>query len=473
MTFGSALRDLTAICRVKRGNLADALGYDASYVSRWVNGIKLPAIGNNDALLPDIAAYIAQNSTPENRRKAAFHFSLDCDPENADGFAGAVADLLARAYHDTKQQQAGAARTGRENAVLSQAKETGIFPETIFDALRGLPPGKPVEMICTMPIHTQFKNNEQFFRQVRASLPPKTDIHILQFVDPKDIAARLNTSCRSFFYLMGSPQQVEYDFYELPAQRPNGIYCFLVRDGLLLQYLREPISEDLLMLESADSSLVGHYCAAVDTYIMNRSAMAGRPDMGKLLSNQYFLDYFMQPRCRCLLRNMYPLFFPEELEQQLLAKSRDQGRQMGLFLDGSRFFETMILYKPAFVDYLYTGRLMAFGHMVQIPKKARLRHLQHMLEMLSRQTTENLFILSAQNRICNYEDLNTSLFTSRNAAFAVKLAEGRNTVSYTVSSNSMIGHINTFLDHLQDLPPEECLRGADALDYIERCTKLL
>ena len=58
MTFGRTLQELTRLCGVKRCNLADALGYDPSYISRWINGVKHPSLRSNDALpaqirLPD------------------------------------------------------------------------------------------------------------------------------------------------------------------------------------------------------------------------------------------------------------------------------------------------------------------------------------------------------------------------------------------------------------------------------------
>lgn len=50
MTFGRTLQELTRLCGVKRCNLADALGYDPSYISRWINGVKHPSLRSNDAL---------------------------------------------------------------------------------------------------------------------------------------------------------------------------------------------------------------------------------------------------------------------------------------------------------------------------------------------------------------------------------------------------------------------------------------
>ena len=72
MTFGRTLQELTRLCGVKRCNLADALGYDPSYISRWINGIKHPSLRSNDALPAQIAAGTgATISFEEDPAKAA------------------------------------------------------------------------------------------------------------------------------------------------------------------------------------------------------------------------------------------------------------------------------------------------------------------------------------------------------------------------------------------------------------------
>lgn len=475
MTFGTTLRELTQLCGVKRCNLAAALGYDPSYVSRWINDVKLPANTEHNALLRNIAAYLSENAPREAREKIIHRFSLEPTVFEDAPFTQALETLLTEAYRISRAAASPSRpKTGRENAVLFRAKDTGSIPESIFDVLRNRAVhDTQVDMFCTMPIHVLFKSNDPFFRRIRATLPEDTEIHVTQFVDMGDIAASLDASCRSFCYLMGSPYGIQYDFYELPPHRRNDSMSYLIRDGVLLQYLRSPFSKDLMLLETTDTELIAQYCSETKNYIMNRPAVNARPGIEKLLKTRYFLEYFMQPRCRCLLKQMHPLFFPEELQHRLLPWGRDRGEQLGLFLDGSRFFESMILFKSAFVDYLYTGRLMAFGRTFVIPREDRMVHLRYMLDKLSQNQENRLFILSTQNDICNFEDLPTSLFLSRSAAFALKNDAGRDRVMYTVTSAPMIGHLNTWLDHIESLPAGQCLSGPDAIEYISRCIRLL
>ena len=50
MSFGSVLKSLLTVNDIKMYNLANALGYDKSYISKWVNGAKLPPSKDIDKL---------------------------------------------------------------------------------------------------------------------------------------------------------------------------------------------------------------------------------------------------------------------------------------------------------------------------------------------------------------------------------------------------------------------------------------
>ena len=420
MTFGRTLQELTRLCGVKRCNLADALGYDPSYISRWINGVKHPSLRSNDALPAQIAAYLTANAAPDVRARIAGQFDLRCDAADDAGFSAALASLLADTI--AADRAAGPERpqpTGAENAGLSPVKDIALFPEGIFMALQQAPSSARLDMICTMPIHMQFKNNDAFFRRVRGILSAGTALRVVQFVDMEDVSARTDSFCRSLCYLLGLGKQIRYEFYEFRASRTG--YVYLIRDALMLQYLREPFSREVYLLETADPALVGRYCAAADAYIRDRLPLAQAPNLQQLRRQQYFLDY---------------------------------------------------LYQLALVDYIYTGRLHFLGTVIDVPPEARREHLRSMIEQL-RRTPERLCILCTQNRVCNYDDLSVSVFVNQHAAFVLDGASGGAQPAYTVSSGAMVHQLNVWMDHFRKLPAAQRLTGQDAIDYLTRCMRLL
>ena len=125
---------------------------------------------------------------------------------------------------------------------------------------------------------------DAFFRRVRGILSAGTALRVVQFVDMEDVSARTDSFCRSLCYLLGLGKQIRYEFYEFRASRTG--YVYLIRDALMLQYLREPFSREVYLLETADPALVGRYCAAADAYIRGRLPLAQAPNLQQLRRQQ-------------------------------------------------------------------------------------------------------------------------------------------------------------------------------------------
>ena len=77
MTFGQTLRQLLTISGVKSAALASRLGYDTSYISRWISDIKLPSLKNNSRLFSQIAEGILEESDSSAREELRQTFCRD------------------------------------------------------------------------------------------------------------------------------------------------------------------------------------------------------------------------------------------------------------------------------------------------------------------------------------------------------------------------------------------------------------
>ena len=100
MTFGEALRQLQAIYNIKLGNLSDALGYDISYMSKWISGAKLPSAKSAEMTCDRIAAYIAQQNSEENQSLAISKLGIAASSAS---FENALSDRLYTLYLEQKK----------------------------------------------------------------------------------------------------------------------------------------------------------------------------------------------------------------------------------------------------------------------------------------------------------------------------------------------------------------------------------
>lgn len=99
--YAVLLKNILRYAHIKYGALADALGYDISYISKWINGIRLPTAKNIDSLNQNIAHYVA-NILIKNHMVDGFtkNFMLDCCNAK-DELSSEIYRLLISAYHQT------------------------------------------------------------------------------------------------------------------------------------------------------------------------------------------------------------------------------------------------------------------------------------------------------------------------------------------------------------------------------------
>ena len=79
MTFGQTLRQLLSVGGVKLTHLANGLGYDSSYVSRWINDIKSPSLKNNSELFFKISETIISCCTDSGLEQLREQYCPDGD----------------------------------------------------------------------------------------------------------------------------------------------------------------------------------------------------------------------------------------------------------------------------------------------------------------------------------------------------------------------------------------------------------
>lgn len=72
--FGKTLRALMDGAEVKEWALAEALSYDTTYISKWLNGSKLPSPRNAESVIRQIAGFLVrQQGGDESREQELFH----------------------------------------------------------------------------------------------------------------------------------------------------------------------------------------------------------------------------------------------------------------------------------------------------------------------------------------------------------------------------------------------------------------
>ena len=100
-TYPIALKKFMKFTKMKSVTLAEYIGYDVSYISKWINGAKLPSSRAIERVNEDAAALFAETIEKLDRRQdCCRYFSFPADTPD---LVFAISDYLSRAYRTSLQ----------------------------------------------------------------------------------------------------------------------------------------------------------------------------------------------------------------------------------------------------------------------------------------------------------------------------------------------------------------------------------
>ena len=107
-----------------------------------------------------------------------------------------------------------------------------------------------------------------------------------------------------------------------------------------------------------------------------------------------------------------------------------------------------------------------------VSKEQRRMTLRFLMDQ-ARSGSRKLLILDAANSCCSYDDLCASVCIGNHHAYVLARTPEQQELAYTVSNRGLVSAMNLWFDNLESLPPDQCLSGDEAADYIARCMRLL
>ena len=485
MEFAELLRELLYITHLKSGHMAAALGYDTSYISRWVNGIKLPSLKNNEDLLSSIARFFVSNSAQPQLDELRRRFSLEDEAHSSNA---ALTDALTRLLGDAYSAQSGpGASKGERSAGGNCEIVRGLDSEHTWDVIAAAArdvgrdgSAGAVEMFTLTPLHYVSGSDREFFDVLRREVPRERPIHINQFIHFENLRRHLDEYCSTICsFLSRDPADIRYDFYEVTESFAERSAAMIIRDGIYAQWLNVPFSNAPYMVVTRQRELVNELYLGMANYIRARRPLIERRTNAELYASQYYMNYLMRGSFRYLLTTMHPISMEpgmlHEIAETHMRPSRGQEWSVSFTEKTFTLPRRAVIYKSAMMSYLYDGAITLFDRTFTLTKSERIRHLRGLIEALRTDPELNLTIIEDENPVMRRGDLSVSVYLSDGAVFARGLYKRGEPEppTYAFASSRLIDAMNSFFGHLESLPDEYALRGERVIDFLTHGIELI
>lgn len=105
MTFGETIKTIMTFSGIKSNQLAAAIGYDTSYISRWLSGEKLPTYRKENDIFKKIALFAVSVCDESELLNMALALNIQSLPKTKEEIADTLSNVLEENYFRQKDYE--------------------------------------------------------------------------------------------------------------------------------------------------------------------------------------------------------------------------------------------------------------------------------------------------------------------------------------------------------------------------------
>lgn len=456
--YAALLKHLLAFTETKYTALSEAIDYDMSYISKWVNGARLPASRHIDRVNQDMARFFAGRAAKDGREKAF------CQEFHLPGFVQGdelifqIYNLFNEAYHQTVQaSRKNTAAAPSIQLVTGRAACRKALAALLQKYLRaGCTAG---EMIITGRFDTLDKN--EFWKLLEDCQNPHQACNLHLGLNMEAFKADMPVSARSFYHCLDELLNYNFTLHEIKEEAYHNI--IVLKGGFAAMYYVDPdgyIDICTFLSETAQVAEIYNKCCAfmmVQPVLVEPKMTLGMEPFG------YRDIFFTSDHYLFFLTNGLEFLLPDEV-YDCLCQLIDAGRYPSATKKWVHRIQDLwyqlieqgqmkiIMPKKSIIRYLETGCFYLTDMDYQMTPQQRRDQLQLIVEKMKKNpqlTAGILFPASEEEQEADF--LNLAFYGNYTSAFFKKnthhLLPGSQPI-YLLHSTILIECLHTYFESL-------------------------
>ena len=445
--FGKLIEKLIYFSGQKNYSLATELGYDVSYISKWINSTMLPSAKNIKNIIKITSNFIVDSSSDSSLDDMINYFEIDLDKKSDKGsktkaLKGVIEEKLDKSYSYSynKYNKKSQKYDDRNNSiqrinptlrkkyldaeVLSHIDEVGFSNITVICNLFSLSKDDKVHIAGIRRCEKQYDDRDNLNMKFLISFDESI----------KDIVFDVML----FISMVTSKGRVNVELYS--CEFSSNTLIAAVKD----KYSHTAIYNNtrcISSITSTDEDVVNQMYDTLEDMISTQSRptfLNRTPE--QFIINQDYMNYIMDQDISIVMGDLTELFMPSdlflELGEDLFADNKDVSfklKRIDTILQNFTYKSDLniFIYGSAFRSYVTNGNIKFFNKVITLNIEQRKRHLQYMKKLLDEK--DNINIRFIENSLIDdiKSDEKHSLYISRNLSFLVENYNG-------VSANYLI-----------------------------------
>lgn len=450
--FGETLRKLIRGTDIKESELANALSYDTTYISKWINGSKLPSQKYAKSIIEQTAKYLSLHTAMDNG------VSRHQIQENYYAELKSAYDIDS-SYFVFQQYK---------NDSISFIDNRMMFLQLLQDAIMQLANRgkKEISILSTLDFFKLFGTD---YKKLVNTLQSE-NIERIKFsiaIDTDDL--QLN----SMFYvsnLINMIGRLKYIELSIVKRTPEIQRNFIIDDLLCAQILWDR-AEEFAAIFSLDKKVINQFKDSSRFIIESAEVLMDSAGPESLKRTNVQLDSYSDKRLLLFYNEPPALLFPEELIKTFADNSRDKAyvdylhKLSNVFLNRtSKSQVDIITFSSVFNKYLLDG-VVDVGNVRQRLNKSQIKsHMDYLSKLMKENDKVRLFLIRDVIGVSEELHKSPSIFVD---SYSVNIENSKEhpNVNYHISLNPLIRRVfQSYLEKVVEQPfctqifPDELLR---------------
>lgn len=438
--FGKLIEKLIYFSGQKNYSLATELGYDVSYISKWINSTMLPSAKNIKNIIKITSNFIVDSSSESSLDDMINYFEIDLDKKiNIESKIKILKEIIEEKldksylYSYNKHNKKSQKYDNRNNSIqrinptlrkkyldaeiLSYIDEVGFSNITVICNLSSLSKDDKVHIAGIRKDEKQHDDKDNLNMKFLINFDENIkDIlfDVMLFISMVTSKGRINVELYSFEFSSNTLIAVVKNKYSYTAIY-NNTRC-------------------ISSITSTDEDVVNQMYDTLEEMISTQ----GRPVFLKrtpeqFIINQDYMNYIMDQDISLVMGDLTELFMPSdlflELGEELFEDNKDvllKLKRIDTILQNFTYKSDLniFMYESVFRNYVTNGNIKFFNKVITLSIDQRKRHLQHMKKLLDEK--DNINIRFIENPLIDdiKNDEKHSLYVSRKMAFLVENYNG-------------------------------------------------
>lgn len=383
--FGKRLEQLMLLSGQKNTALAEFLGYDVSYISKWIGAKSIPAIKNRDDILLKISTFIAQNLPNDAIGRVREIVNDDGGQE----LYLSIKESLFQAYNESLGIDSHVAEKHNDIEFIVAPGFSKIF----FDEhLSHMSFQKEADISMVVDLHSLEHSvklklagiDKGHFRITKM----RSDIryHMSIYLNAEKMDIVYDTIL--MIHMLTGYSFIDFELYKSKNARGkldyvvNGQYAILgsLKDNGQCRYITHV----------SDTGLANQLYQSYTAEENQENLLFQKSDMHKLLMNHTYMQSLLAPDVNWLLGHMTEQFIPNDLLEEILGTAEDDWLHteiVKVHMLMNNVFEAkninIMFYESAIYNFMLNGEMDFYNTRVIMGKQQRISCLEYMRKIVT------------------------------------------------------------------------------------------